>query len=174
MTTQETIDDANNKLASAQAFYDSAIATEALARATMIDWYNLAVQCNASVGQVPGVFVSRDSCSTRTSGPCQSVNTCKGNIDSYNSTITTYNAKVAETTNKKALLDAAVDYKNQVVANAQNDPTFIAQQQQNTNAAILAQKKLDTERAATRNKIIGIVVVVIVIVVAIYIWKKIK
>lgn len=175
MTTQETIDDANNKLANAQAVYNSGLQNEAITLQSVISWYNLVSQCN--VGFVSSdlyVKADRNSCGHKNSGPCQSVSTCKSNVDNYNAAIDVWIVRKSETVNAKTALDAAIAYKNSVIENAQNDPTFIAQQQQNQNASILAQKKLDEQKSKTRNIAIAVTIIVVVIVIGVVLWKKFK
>lgn len=175
MTTQQTIDDANNKLATAQAVYNSALQNEAIEKGHVIDWYNLVSQCNVGfVSSTLYVKADRNSCGHKNSGHCQATSTCKSNVDTYNSYIDAWNTRIQERINAKTALDAAIAYKDSVIKNAQNDPTFIAQQQQNQNAALLAQKKLDEEKARTRNIAIAVTIIVVVIIAGILIWKKLK
>lgn len=174
MTTQQTIDDANNKLQAAQLAYNSALSTQESKRVVMQDWYNLVVQCGGVGSPLVGDPFNRDACSHKSSGPCQSVSTCKSNVDTYNGYANEWKNAVLNSSSKKALLDAAAAYKDKVLKDAQTDPTFIAQQQQNANAAILAQKKIDEQKSRNRNIAIAVVIIVIVLVVAYFIWKKLK
>lgn len=176
MTTQQTIDDANTKLAAAQAAYNLAISNEASYRASMVDLFN-DIHCKYEGVIYLGQVANRNNCkqgNVSQNPGCASKSTCETKIDNYNTAVGNYNSSIPVTSNKKVLLDAAQSFRDNVIRNAQNDPTFIAQQQQNSNAAILAQKQIDEQKSRNRNIAIAVVVIAIVIVSAVLIWKRIK